>query len=220
MPRMSKELLDSTLDPQLCQAVACLRAGEPVAFPTDTVAGLGVAVDFAAGPDVLYRIKGRDARKPIAWLVSSPDDLARCGSDVPPFAFQLARDFWPGALTLVVKASAQVGRQWCSAQGTLGLRMPDHPDALALIRATGCPLATTSANPSGALAPGASADIDADVRAAAAFVVEGGQGSTGHASTVIDCTAKEARILREGDAKQESLVRETLLRGGYTLLKS
>ena len=210
---MNNEPADNASDPaKIAQAGQHLRAGKAVAFPTDTVAGLGVAVRFAASPQVLYDIKGRDANKPIAWLVGSVDDLLVYGSDVPDYAIELARDFWPGALTLVVGASAQVPPAFRSPGATVGLRMPDHPIALALLADVGCPLATTSANPSGVAAPGASHDIDPAVRAAAACVLEGGANATGEASTVIDCTGGEARFLREGD-----LTKDYLLDRGYTL---
>ena len=183
---------------QLDQALTCLRSGQVVAFPTDTVAGLGVAVDYVTSPQQLYDIKGRDARKPIAWLVSSPADLALYGTKLPSFAPALAQQFWPGPLTLVVTASSRVPVAFASDQGSIGLRMPQHPVPLTLALALGCPLATTSANPSGEQAPGASASIEPTLRQTAAFVIEGGQQASGLASTVVDCTSTKPVILREG----------------------
>ena len=89
-------------------AAAALKRGKPVVFPTDTVYGVGVAVGAAESPQVLYDLKRREDKKPIAWLVGEVDDLARYGRAVPELAFALARTFWPGPLTLVVKASAAV----------------------------------------------------------------------------------------------------------------
>ena len=134
----------------LGEAACALAAGEAVVFPTDTVFGLGVSVKAAAGPRLLYDLKHRDAGKPVAWLVEGPETLDVYGRDVPAYARRLAETFWPGALTLVVRASAAVPAAFRSPVGTIGLRMPDSEAALALIRAVGCPLAVTSANLSGA----------------------------------------------------------------------
>lgn len=137
----------------LAEAEDCLSRGEAVVLPTDTVYGVGVAVEAAPGPQQLFEAKHRPADKPVAWLVASLDDLERYGAAVPGYARRLAEAFWPGALTLVVRASAAVPRAFQSQAGTIGLRMPASPEALALIRAARCPLAVTSANPSGAPAP-------------------------------------------------------------------
>ncbi len=144
----------------LAEAEDCLSRGEAVVLPTDTVYGVGVAVEAAPGPQQLFEAKHRPADKPVAWLVASPDDLERYGEAVPAYARRLAEAFWPGALTLVVRASAAVPRAFQSQAGTIGLRMPASPDALALVRAVGCPLAVTSANPSGAPAPVRFEDLD------------------------------------------------------------
>lgn len=168
----------------LAEATDCLDRGEAVVLPTDTVYGVGVAVEAAPGPQRLFEAKHRPADKPVAWLVASPDDLERYGAAVPAYARRLAEAFWPGALTLVVRASAAVPRAFQSQAGTIGLRMPASPEALALIRAAGCPLAVTSANPSGALAPVCFEDLDPALVEATAgvFVAEpagNGQPSDG-----------------------------------------
>lgn len=144
----------------LAEAEDCLSRGEAVVLPTDTVYGVGVAVEAAPGPQRLFEAKHRPADKPVAWLVASPDDLERYGAAVPGYARRLAEAFWPGALTLVVRASAAVPRAFQSQAGAIGLRMPASPEALALIRAARCPLAVTSANPSGAPAPVRFEDLD------------------------------------------------------------
>ena len=146
----------STID----QAVCALKRGEAVIFPTETVYGLGVSVEAAAGPDVLYDLKERDRGKPISWLVGDADDLDRYGARVPELARRLAGAYWPGPLTLVVRAADEVPEAFRSNAGTIGLRMPDNATALALVRAAGCPLATTSANLSGRAAAGALDALD------------------------------------------------------------
>lgn len=158
-----------------CSALArrsppCLAAAEAVVFPTDTVFGLGVSVKAAAGPRLLYDLKHRDAGKPVAWLVEGPETLDVYGRDVPAYARRLAETFWPGALTLVVRASAAVPAAFRSPAGTIGLRMPDSEAALALIRAVGCPLAVTSANLSGAPDTARIEDLDGALMARTAGV--------------------------------------------------
>lgn len=179
-------------------AVRALRAGLPVVFPTDTVYGLGVAVTAAQDCAQLYRIKKRPDGKPVAWLVGSVGDIARYGRDVPDWAVDLARTHWPGALTLVVRASDAVPAAFQSEDGTIGLRMPASEIALALIAACGCPLATTSANLSGSDAPAAFGELDEAVTRSAGAVVEGIVPSSGIASTVVDCTGERPRVLRQG----------------------
>ncbi|WP_172136354.1 L-threonylcarbamoyladenylate synthase [Adlercreutzia sp. ZJ473] len=180
------------------EAVAALERGEAVIFPTDTVYGVGVSVRHAESPEKLYQLKQRDARKPVAWLVGSAGDLARFGEDVPALASALARAFWPGPLTLIVRASESVPRAFCSAAGTVGLRMPDSATALGLLRLVGAPLATTSANPSGAPAPRCFADVDAAFAAQVGCVVVDDAPRSGVASTILDCTGDHPLLVREG----------------------
>lgn len=186
----------STID----QAARALRQGEAVIFPTETVYGLGVSVRAATGPDVLYDLKERDRGKPISWLVGGADDLDRYGARVPAIARKLADAYWPGPLTLVVHASDEVPEAFRSDAGTIGLRMPDNATALALVRAAGCPLATTSANLSGRAAAGALDALDPELAARVGTIVpdEADGASSGVASTVLDCTQDPPAIVREG----------------------
>lgn len=142
------------------EAARALADGNAVIFPTDTVFGLGVSVSAAPGPQLLYDLKHRDAGKPVAWLVEGPEALDVYGRDVPAYARRLAETFWPGGLTLVVRASDAVPAAFQSPAGTIGLRMPASEAALGLIRAAGCPLAVTSANLSGAADTARAEDLD------------------------------------------------------------
>lgn len=142
------------------EAARALAVGNAVIFPTDTVFGLGVSVSAAPGPQLLYDLKHRDAGKPVAWLVEGPEALDVYGRDVPAYARRLAETFWPGGLTLVVRASDAVPAAFQSPAGTIGLRMPASEAALGLIRAAGCPLAVTSANLSGAADTARAEDLD------------------------------------------------------------
>ena len=210
------------------EATRALAVGNAVIFPTDTVFGLGVSVSAAPGPQLLYDLKRRDAGKPVAWLVEGPEALDVYGRDVPAYARRLAETFWPGGLTLVVRASDAVPAAFQSPAGTIGLRMPASEAALGLIRAAGCPLAVTSANLSGAADTARAEDLDRALVArtaglylpggvAAAGIASGCAEATpsasarfaagdrlvpppasGTASTVLDCTGEAPRVLRAG----------------------
>lgn len=181
------------------EALAALRNGQPVVFPTDTLFGLGVSVLHAPSPEILYAIKQREKKKPVAWLVSSIDDLQKYGKAVPEFALALARTFWPGPLTIIVKASDEVPEAFRSAEGTIGLRMPANPTAHALIEELGCPIATTSANLSGQKNTVVFDQIDPSVLGAVAAAITDDEEKSGVASTIVDCSLGDHPVLtREG----------------------
>lgn len=173
-----------------------LEAGEPAIFPTDTIYGLGVSVRDASGPEALYALKQREAGKPIAWLVGNADDAAAYAAEPPSYLPALLEAFWPGALTVVVRAGEAVPTSF-APDGTVGLRMPAGETALALIAELGCPLATTSVNISGEEPATRFSQIGEEFDSVPAL--EGDGDIVGAlASTVIDCTGAEPRILREG----------------------
>jgi L-threonylcarbamoyladenylate synthase len=180
------------------RCVSALLAGEAIIFPTDTVYGLGVAIEFVQSLDILYALKGRKSDKPIAWLVESPEALYDYGVSVPEYAHILANRFWPGALTLVLKASKKVPPGFQSATNTIALRMPHHQVALELLRATGCPLATTSANLSGQDCPQTFEGINPTLKQKVAFALRDDEEISGLSSSVVDCTGERPILLREG----------------------
>lgn len=188
------------------KAAEFLKRGLPVIFSTDTVWGLGIAVDYCKGPLILYEAKGRDALKPIAWLVDSQDALEKYGRNVPEYAFELAKKYWPGALTLVVEASDTVSTPYRSKTGTIGLRMPASEGVLELIGMIGCPIATTSANFSGCAATPATDNPACDFAKAAHVAIldlrdmdAATTSKTPTASTVVDCTSSKPKVLRQGE---------------------
>lgn len=185
-----------------------LLTGAPTIFETDTVVGLGLAAQQAQTPALLYELKGRAADKPVSWLVDGPQALDQLGADAPLYAHRLAERFWPGALTLVVRASDKVPRAFASRKGTIGLRMPEHAPTLALIGRVG-PLAATSANRSDTPAPHTLAQVDPGLLLAVGHALAplsaAPVASSGIASTVVDCTGPEPRILREGNLAAEVL---------------
>ncbi len=183
-------------------AIDALKEGKPIAFPTDTVYGIGVAVDFAESPQALYDIKQRDEERPIAWLVDGIEALDEYGVDVPQRAYELAQRHWPGALTIVVKASDAVPEAFRASNGTIGLRMPDSNAALRLIRVVG-PLATSSANISGEKDPCIESELDPTIVERVAVVVKDEEQSSGKASTVLDCSQGKVILVRQGDVEDE-----------------
>lgn len=185
-------------DTHIQQALRALRAGKAIVFPTDTVYGLGVAIEFAQGPEVLYAIKQRPSTKPIAWLVGSVHDIKRYGKEVPEYALRLAHTFWPGPLTLIVAASKHVPPAFCSREGTIGLRMPNNEVALQLIAHIKSPLCTTSANLSGQPSENNFHSLSLEILQAAGATLQDGTPKSGVASTVVDCTGIQPVILREG----------------------
>lgn len=186
-------------DKYLTSAVATLSAGQAIIFPTDTVYGLGVAVGLAQSPAILYDIKERDHGKPVAWLVGSPEALSLYGEAVPEFALTIARAFWPGPMTLIVKAGANVPEAFRAADGTIALRMPDNEISLELIERVGMPIATTSANISGQQPPKMFSELDRALLERVRVVLRDESEKSGIASTIIDCTADEPIMVREGD---------------------
>lgn len=192
-------------------AALALADGRACIFPTDTVYGVGVAVHAAPGPAILFDVKRRDAGKPIAWLVGSIDDLQRYGKNLPPAACELARRFWPGALTLIVEASDAVPASYASESGSIGLRMPANATTLALIRRTGSPLATTSANISGRAAVSRFESLDEELLARVGCALRDPVESShsGVASTVVDCTGGDLTLVRDGGIAFEDLASQS-----------
>ena len=179
-------------------AASVLRDGGIVIFPTETVYGIGAAATSCIGPQEIIDIKMRPASKPLPWLVETDDALDTYGMEVPEYAHRLAAHFWPGPLSLVVKASARVSKDFTDSRGTVALRAPDHEVVRELIKASGGPIITTSANTSGKHAPTSFDELESRIVAAADLTLDGGETKHGIASTVVDCTGLVPVILRDG----------------------
>lgn len=189
-------------------ALHALKAGEPIIFPTDTLYGMGVSVRDADSPEILYQLKRREKRKPVAWLISDIADLSTYGKVVPELAQALARTFWPGPLTIIVRASDAVPEAFRSAEGTIGMRMPNNPEALKLISELGCPIATTSANLSGQKAPRTFDQIDSTLLEAVSVALDDEDDpapKSGIASTIVDCTTGHPIMKRVGAISIEDI---------------
>lgn len=190
------------------QVARVLAGGGVAVFPTDTV--YGIAQTVAANPDGphrLFAIKRRPAGKVVPWLVADPDDLDRYAAAVPAYARMLARAFWPGPLTLVLRARASVPPAYRAADGTVALRVPDSTFVRALVRAVGSPLATTSANTSGMPAPVCFGDVEGRIMYEADIIVDGGETLDGEASTVVVCTGDAPVVTREGVLDADDVAR-------------
>lgn len=200
---MSTKLLRVDDPESLPLALKTLQAGGIVAFPTDTVYGLGCLVTLSQSIDRIYQIKERALTKAIPVLVGEVGQLPRVAVRLGDTARQLAARFWPGALTLVVPRNPELPAN-LSQLPTIGVRMPDHPFALALLRSLG-PLAVTSANLSGLPSPVTAQDVLNQLEDRVDLVIDGGACRGGVPSSVVDCTGADPRILREGAITRQML---------------
>ena len=186
----------------MADAAANLLAGNLVAFPTETVYGLGADACNAAAVARIYSVKGRPEDHPLIVHVASMDALGDWADDVPGYAIALARDFWPGPMTLIMNRSSLAEDFVTGGQGTVGIRVPDHPVALALLEAFskigGKGVAAPSANRFGNVSPTtaqAVADELSPYLADTDQILDGGSCQVGVESTIIDCTGGAPRIL-------------------------
>jgi len=191
-------------DPQaIPQALATLRAGGVVAFPTDTVYGVGALVHDAQAVSRLYKIKGRQAGKAIPVLIGSRQALETVAVHPSERALALAERFWPGALTLVLPRHPSLPEA-LSPLPTVGVRVPDHPVALALLDAAG-PLAVTSANRSGQPETNTAQDVLEQLGGSIELLLDGGRTPGGQPSTVVALQEGQAVVLRPGPITLEQV---------------
>ena len=186
-------------------AATLLREGELVAIPTETVYGL--AADALNGPAVarIFQAKGRPMDNPLIVHVADWDEVAPLTAEIPENARQLAQAYWPGPLTMILKKSARIPDEVSAGLSTVAVRMPSHPVARAIIKASGCPLAAPSANRSGIPSPTTAAHVLADMDGRIAAVVDGGECRVGVESTVVDVSQPVPRLLRPGGITPEML---------------
>ena len=196
---MHTVLLDGTQKEDLAQAAHLLRIGEPVAFPTDTVYGLGANAQDEAAVQKIYHAKGRPSDKPLILLIHDKAQLSQFANHISDTAHTLMDAFWPGPLTLIFPllegtVSAAVTR----GKTTIGVRMPNHAVALALLELANVPIAAPSANLSGNPSPTTAAQVAADLDGRIAAIVTGSICNIGEASTIVDVSGDIPVILRQG----------------------
>jgi L-threonylcarbamoyladenylate synthase len=200
----------------MSDAAANLLAGGLVAFPTETVYGLGADACNEMAVARIYSVKGRPADHPLIVHMASMDALGDWADDVPGYAISLTRDFWPGPMTLVVRRSALAGDFVTGGQDTVGVRVPNHPVALGLLeafaKAGGKGVAAPSANRFGNVSPTtaqAVADELSDYLADGDQILDGGACDVGVESTIIDCTGDVPKILRPGAVTAQMITEST-----------
>jgi L-threonylcarbamoyladenylate synthase len=197
-------------------AATVLMNGGLVAFPTETVYGLGADACNEMAVARIYSVKGRPADHPLIVHVPSMDSLGEWAADVPAFAIALARDYWPGPMTLVVTRSELAADFITGGQDTVGVRVPNHPVALGLLeafaRVGGKGVAAPSANRFGNVSPTtaqAVSDELSDYLGMSDVILDGGACTVGVESTIIDCTGDAPKILRPGAITQEMIEQTT-----------
>jgi L-threonylcarbamoyladenylate synthase len=188
--------------PEIDRALALLHAGELVAFPTETVYGLGADASNPQAVAKIFAAKGRPADHPLIVHLASAAALDRWARDIPEAARKLAAAFWPGPLTLILKRHSDVLDAVTGGQDSVGLRVPNHPLALALLCAFGggnhAGIAAPSANRYGRISPTCAGHVRADLGERVSLVLDGGPCAVGIESTIVDLTAGAPRVLRPG----------------------
>lgn len=189
----------------MARAAAVIQSGGLVAFPTETVYGLGAN---GLDPDAVARIfvaKDRPQDNPLILHLSDPKQVYELAEEVPELAQRLIDEFWPGPLTLVLKRSESISDLVTGGLDTVALRMPSHPIALALVAAAGAPLAAPSANLSGKPSPTSASHVMRDLKGRIEMVLDGGSTTIGLESTVLDLTTEPPTLLRPGGIGLEDL---------------
>ncbi|HOB64774.1 MAG: threonylcarbamoyl-AMP synthase [Clostridiales bacterium] len=175
-----------------------IREGFPVAFPTETVYGLGGDAYNEKAVEAIFNAKGRPQDNPLIVHISSPKELEGVAVDVPKAAYKLFEVFSPGPLTLVLKKSPLIPKRTTGGLDTVGVRIPDHPLALGLIKAAARPIAAPSANVSGRVSPTEASHVLEDMKGKIPLILDGGKTRVGIESTVLDLTKDIPVILRPG----------------------
>ncbi len=194
---------------QIEEAVEILKDGGVVAFPTDTLYGLGAAISSVKAVEKVYAIKRRPLDQPLPVLLARVDQLQEVALDLSSMALCLAGRFWPGALTIVVKRSERVPDIVTAGGGTVAVRVPDHPVAQALIRGAG-PITGTSANLSGLPPATTAAEVRRQLGDTVDYIIEAGPAPRGIESTIVDATGRVPVIVREGAVTSKDIERACL----------
>lgn len=205
---------------ELSQAVRWIQQGELVAFPTDTVYGLGADATNESAVQKVFEAKGRPENRPINVLISQPEDILRYTIDVSDDAMKLAKAFWPGPFTLILKSAGNLSPVITAGKDTVGLRIPDNKLAQQFIEQCGIPLATPSANSSGRPSPTMASHVMDDLNGKIAGIIDGGATSYGIESTILDFSnADYPLILRPGNISKEQ-IEEVIQRPVYEIMSA
>jgi L-threonylcarbamoyladenylate synthase len=193
---MQTEIILADHGESIQRALEVLRKGGLVAFPTDTVYGLGALAFDGDAVESIYLAKDRPIEKAIPVLIGDLEDLEKVSNDITDQTRKLASRFWPGPLTVIVPKKPTLPES-VSSTDTVGVRIPDHSVARELLRASG-PLAVTSANISGQPSPSTAQEVFDQLNGRIELIIDGGRTPGGVPSTLVDCSGSEIRVLREG----------------------
>jgi len=193
---MKTEIIAADSPISIQRALDVLQAGGLVAFPTDTVYGVGALAFDGKAVESIYTVKDRPIEKAIPVLIGDVEDINKPASEVPLMARKLAERYWPGPLTIILPKRFGLPDS-VSATNTVGVRVPDHLAARSVLRAAG-PMAVTSANISGQPSPSTAEEVFVQLNGRIALILDGGRTPGGVPSTVVDCTGTNPTIIREG----------------------
>jgi len=202
---MKTEILSANTPQAIPRALEVLRDGGLVAFPTDTVYGVGALVFDERAVESIYAAKERPVEKAIPVLLGDAADIGQVAEEIPLTASRLIERFWPGPLTVLVPKKTSVPVV-VSATSTVGVRVPDHEVARRLLRLAG-PMAVTSANISSQASPTTAEQVNQQLGGRIALIIDGGRTPGGVPSTLVDCTGDEIQILREGPISKDELLK-------------
>lgn len=192
--KFKQGLCGSSLD----QAVKCIKEGGVVAFPTETYYGLAVDPDSSTAVANLFKLKGRQADKPLLLLIENKEHLQSIAEEIPIQFFPLMEKYWPGPLTLVFPARKEVCRQITGNSGSVGVRISSHPLARELVKKVGKPITATSANRSGQPPAATAREVQAMFGNSLNYILDGGQTPTGLCSTVLGFKKGRCTVIRPG----------------------
>jgi L-threonylcarbamoyladenylate synthase len=204
---MKTEIVPADSPLAIERALEILQMGGLIAFPTDTVYGVGALAFDGKAVESIYAAKDRPIEKAIPILIGDAEDIHKVASGVPLIAEKLANQFWPGPLTIVLPKRSDLPEA-VSATNTVGVRVPDHAVARRVLRAAG-PMAVTSANISGRPSPSTAQEVFEQLNSRIALIVDGGKTPGGVPSTVVDCTGTKPVVLREGPISLNDILAKT-----------
>ncbi len=202
---VNKPSLD--IQQQIERGISILRQGGIVAYPTDTVYGLGASASIPQAVKQLYKVKQRSPNMALPLLLASTSQITEVAGPVPPIAWLLIRSFLPGALTIVLPKSNSAPDTVTAGSTTIAVRIPAHPIPIALIKGLGTPITGTSANLSGKSSPLTADEVYSQLGDKLDFIIDGGPCLGGKESTIVDMTEETIVIIREGAISKEELER-------------
>jgi len=205
MPEILKISDKESEEKVIARAAEILAGGGVIAYPTETFYGLGADATNPQAIEKIFAVKGRDFKNPVSLIIGKSGDIAPLVKDVPESAKKLMAAFWPGALTIVLRASDTISPLLTAGSGKIGLRISSHPLAMKIALKLNKPLTATSANLSGAPECSLASEVAAQIGDTIDAIVDGGQTQGGKASTLVDVTCDPPVILREGTIGRPSV---------------